>query len=171
LAEKILINNAIKSRELRVIGPVGENLGVISKDEALAAAKRAGLDLIEVSGQSTPPVAKIMDYGKYVYELSKKAKDVKAKSHSTETKVVQTSIGISEHDITIKAKQAAEWLKEGHRVKVEMQVKGRSKYMEEAFLRERLNRMLAVIPAQYKIAEPPKKLPKGGFYTVLESSK
>ena len=170
MQQKILINNAIRSQKLRVIDQNGDLLGIITKEEALEAAKKAGLDLIEVSPNAEPPVAKIMDYGKYQYETSKKAKEVKAKAVNHETKNIQISIGISEHDVEIKTKQAAEWLNEGHRVKVEMQLKGRNKYTEEAFLRDKINRVLAVIPARYKIADPLKKMPKG-MTIVLEKAK
>ena len=170
MAEKVNINNNIRSLKLRVIGHTGDNLGVITKEEALLAAKKVGLDLIEVSPHADPPVARIADYGKYTYETSKKLKEVKAKAHITETKNIQISVAISEHDIMIKAKQAAEWIKEGHRVKIELQLKGRTKYMEEAFLKERMQRILAVIPAEYKIAEPLKKVPKS-MMIVIEKAK
>lgn len=149
---------------------MGENLGVLTKEEALLKAKHIGLDLIEVSPQADPPVARIADYGKYTYEMSKKLKEVKAKAHTTETKNVQISVSISENDIMIKAKQAAGWIKEGHRVKIELQLKGRTKYMDQKFLEERMERMLTVIPAEYKIAEPLKKIPKS-MMIVLEKAK
>ena len=168
--QKVSINQQIRSATLRVIGPVGENFGVISREDALEKAKTLNLDLIEVSPNAEPPVARITDYGKYMFEVSKKQKEVKAKAHITETKNVQISVGIGEHDIFIKAKQAAEWLKEGHRVKIELQLKGRMKYMEDAFLRTRMERILAVIPAEYKIAEPLKKVPKS-YMIVIEKAK
>lgn len=170
MADKVSINNNIRAPKLRVIGSMGENLGVLTKEEALAHAKQVGLDLIEVSPQADPPVARIADYGKYTYEMSKKQKEVKARAHITETKNIQISVSIGEHDIMIKAKQAAEWIKEGHRVKIELQLKGRTKYMEEGFLRSRMERILAVIPAEYKIAEPLKKVPKA-MMIVIEKSK
>jgi translation initiation factor IF-3 len=170
LADKVNINNNIRSPKLRVIGHMGENLGVLTKDEAFQRAKALGLDLIEVSPNAEPPVARIADYGKYTYETSKKLKDVKAKSHTTETKTIQLSIAIGENDIMIKAKKAAEWIKEGHRVKIDLQLKGRVKYMDEKFLRERMDRILAVIPAEYKIAEPLKKVPKS-MMIVIEKAK
>jgi translation initiation factor IF-3 len=102
--------------------------------------------------------------------MSKKQKEVKARAHVTETKNIQISVTIGEHDIMIKAKQAAEWIKEGHRVKIELQLKGRTKYMEEAFLRSRMERILAVIPAEYKVAEPLKKVPKA-MMIVIEKAK
>jgi translation initiation factor IF-3 len=88
-----------------------------------------------------------------------------------ETKNIQISVSISEHDIMIKAKQASEWIKEGHRVKIELQLKGRTKYMDEAFLRERMQRIMAVIPAEYKIAEPLKKVTNKSLLVVIEKAK
>jgi translation initiation factor IF-3 len=165
--ERVRINQAIRAKELRVIGAEGENLGVITLKEALEAAEAANLDLIEISPTAQPPVAKVMDYGKYQYELKKKAKEVKSKSHVTETKAVQVKIGTGEHDLNLKAKRAAEWLTEGHRVKIDLFLWGRYKYMEEAFLKERLERFLKIIPADYKLAEEIKKSPKG-YSTTLE---
>ncbi len=165
--ERVRINQAIRAKELRVIGIEGENLGVISLKEALEIAEGANLDLIEISPTAQPPVAKVMDYGKYQYELKKKAKEVKSKSHVTETKAVQVKIGTGEHDLNLKAKRAAEWLTEGHRVKIDLFLWGRYKYMEEGFLKERLERFLKIIPADYKLAEEIKKSPKG-YSTTLE---
>lgn len=163
----IRINNGIRAKELRVIGADGENLGVIPTREAIKHAEEAQLDLIEISPNAKPPVAKIMDYGKYQYEQKKKARDVKAKSHVTETKSVQVKIGTGDHDLTLKAKRVAQWLTEGHRAKVDLFLWGRYKYMEPEFLKERLERFLKLIPAEYKTAEPIKKSPKG-FTTVIE---
>ena len=165
------INQAIRARELRVIGAEGENLGVLTRDEALKAADDAKLDLIEISPGAKPPVAKIMDFGQYRYETKRKASEVKAKSHVTETKSVQVKIGTGEHDQQLKAKRAAEWLQEGHRVKVDLFLWGRYKYMEEAFLKERLNRFLKIIPAEYKLADPMKKSPKGWTTTIEREGK
>ncbi|MCA9364225.1 translation initiation factor IF-3 [Candidatus Kaiserbacteria bacterium] len=165
--QNVRINHLIRAKELRVIGASGENLGVISLTEALAAAREADLDLIEISPTAQPPVAKIMDYGKYKYELKKKAKEVKAKAHVTETKSIQVKIGTGENDLNLKAKRVAEWLSEGHRVKIDLFLWGRYKYMEEAFLKERLERFLKIIPSEYKIADEIKKSPKG-FSTTLE---
>lgn len=165
--DKTRINDAIRARELRVIGAKGENLGVLSLTDAWKAAEEAGLDLIEISPNAKPPVAKIMDYGQYRYETKRKASEVKAKSHVTETKSVQVKIATGEHDQQMKARRIAEWLTEGHRVKVDLFLWGRYKYMEPAFLKERLERFLKIIPIEYKLAEEIKKSPKG-FTTTLE---
>ena len=165
--ERLRINNEIRAQELRVIGAEGENLGVISLKEALAAALRVGLDLIEISPSAIPPVAKITDYGKFEYERSKKEKVAKAKVKISETKEVQIKVGTGDNDMLLKAKKAAEWLAEGHRVRAELFLKGRYKGMGEAFLKERLEKFLIRIPYAYKIAEPMAKSPKG-FACVVE---
>ncbi len=154
---------------MRVIGPEGENIGVIPLSEALQRAQDMELDLIEISPNAVPPVAKIMDYGKFHYAEQKKKREMKSKSHATETKSVQVKIGTGDHDLALKAKKAAEWLGEGHRVKVDLFLWGRYKYMEFAFLKERLERFLKLIPCDYKLADPIGKSPKG-LSTVLEST-
>jgi translation initiation factor IF-3 len=164
------INHQIRAAQVRVIGPEGENFGVISLSEALQKAQDVGLDLIEISPNAVPPVAKIMEYGKFQYEQQKKRREIKANSHVTETKSVQVKIGTGDHDMQLKARKAAEWLAEGHRVKVDLFLWGRYKYMEFAFLKERLERFLKLIPADYKLAEPIAKSPKG-LATVLERAK
>ncbi|OGG48839.1 translation initiation factor IF-3 [Candidatus Kaiserbacteria bacterium RIFCSPLOWO2_12_FULL_52_8] len=161
------INNEIRAQELRVIGAQGENLGVLSLADALAAAKVAELDLIEISPSAVPPVAKIMDYGKFEYERSKKEKVAKAKVKISETKEVQIKVGTGDNDMMLKAKKAAEWLAEGHRVRAELFLKGRYKGMSEEFLKERLQKFLLRIPYAYKIAEPIARSPKG-FAGVIE---
>ena len=165
--ERVRMNEGIRARELRVIGPEGENFGVLPLREALEKAAALGLDLIEISPNANPPVAKVTDYGKYKYEQKKKDKDVKAKAVVTETKVTQVKIGTSERDMHIKASKAALWLREGHRVKVDLFLWGRYKYMDFEFLKDRLERFLAIIPESYKIADEIKKSPKG-LSVVLE---
>lgn len=155
------MNHQIRASELRVIGPKGENLGVISLNEALKKAEEAGLDLIEISPNAVPPVAKISDFGKYQYEENKKQKQAKSKSHSVEIKTVQVKLGTGEHDLELKAKKASEWLAEGNRVKLDLFLPGRAKYLDQNFLKTRLDRMLKLLTVEYKIAAPPTKSPKG----------
>lgn len=164
---KTRINHAIRATELRVVGPEGENLGLLSIADALKAAESHNLDLIEISPKAKPPVAKIMDFGKFRYQAGRKASEMKAKSHVTETKSVQVKIGTGDHDQQLKARRTAEWLEEGHRVKIDLFLWGRYKYMEETFLKERLNRFLKIIPTEYKVADDIKRSPKG-FTITLE---
>lgn len=165
--DRTRINKEITARELRVVGAQGENLGVLSFPEALKAAEAAGLDLIEISPNAVPPVAKIMDYGKFQYELKKRESAQRAKAKVSETKEVQIKVGTGDNDMRLKAKKAAEWLAEGHRVRAELFLKGRYKGMEEAFLKTRLEKFLLLIPYAYKIAEPITRAPKG-FAAIIE---
>ncbi|MFA6338478.1 MAG: translation initiation factor IF-3 [Candidatus Paceibacterota bacterium] len=155
------INQQIRASEVRVIGAEGENLGLLSLNEALKKAQEVGLDLIEISPDARPPVAKIMDYGKFQYEQAKKQKQAKSKAHVVETKSIQVKPGTSEHDLELKAKQASDWLKEGNRVTINLFLAGRSKYMDIRFLTERLERILKLVSVEHKIAQPPQKSPKG----------
>lgn len=165
--ERTRINREITARELRVIGAQGENLGVLSFAEAMKAAEAANLDLIEISPNAVPPVAKVMDYGKFQYELKKKESAARAKAKVSETKEVQIKVGTGDNDMRLKAKKAAEWLAEGHRVRAELFLKGRYKGMDEAFLKQRLEKFLLLIPYAYRMAEPITKSPKG-FAGIVE---
>ena len=165
--DKVRINEGIRAPEVRAIGAEGENLGVIPTKEGIRLAQEAGLDLIEISPNAKPPVAKITDYGKYKYEQKKKASAAKAKAHITETKSAQVKIGTGGRDREIKAQRIAKWLQEGHRVKLDLFLWGRYKYMEFAFLKGQLERFLAIIPESFKIADEIKKSPKG-LTTIIE---
>jgi translation initiation factor IF-3 len=164
---KVRINHHIKAPELRVITEGGENLGVLALDKALLAAQERGFDLIEISPAAVPPVAKIMDYGKYLYDEKKKVKTAKTRTQTTELKTVQVKIGTGEHDLELKAKKVSEWLEGGDRVKIDLFLVGRSKYMEFNFLKERLERIFKLITVEYKIAQAPLKGPKG-LTTIIE---
>lgn len=170
MKERTRINKQIRTREVRVIDDKDGNLGVISTEEALRIAEEKGLDLIEISPNTDPPVAKIMDYGKFQYDQKKKEKRVKAKSHITETKVLQVKIGTSEHDLSMKANRASKWLTQGNRIKLDLFLPGRAKYLDIEFLKGRLDRLLKLITVGYKVAEEPKKSPKG-LTIVLEKDK
>ncbi len=157
----IRINNQITAPELRVILEDGTNLGVISFKQALDKAKELGLDLLEISPKATPPVAKIMDYGKFQYAENKKLKMAKTKAHTVEVKNIQVKVGTGDHDLELKAKKASLWLKEGNRIKIDLFLPGRTKYMDMKFLEERMARILKLITEDYKVADPAKKSPKG----------
>ena len=168
---RIKINHLIRAKELRVLGDDGENYGVLSLSAALAKAEELKLDLIEISPNATPPVAKIMDYGKFQYRESKKQKEAKSRSHITETKTLQVKIGTSDHDLALKAKNASNWLKEGHRVKIDLFLAGRAKYSDLEFKKERLNRLLVLISENYKISSEPTKSPKGLTVVIERAAK
>lgn len=133
----------------------------MTRDDALRKAAEYGLDLIEISPTANPPVAKIADYGKFLYEQKKKAKQTKAKAHVVEVKNIQIKPGTSDNDLNMKAKKASEWLSEGHRVKIDLFLRGRIKYMDQTFLKDRIERILKLISVDYKVADDTKKSPKG----------
>lgn len=159
--ERVRMNEGIRAPEVRVLGPDGSNLGVMDTRDAFKKAQELGFDLIEVSPNANPPVCRITDYGKFKYEQNKKDKEVKSRAKITETKEAQVKIGTSEHDMGIKAQKIAQWLREGHRVKIDLFLWGRYKYMEFNFLKERLERFLAIIPEGFKLADEIRKSPKG----------
>lgn len=170
LIKKPRINNQITAPELRVVGPNGENFGVLGISEAIRKAEEFGLDLIEIAPTAKPPVAKIMDLGKYIYQEEKKIRGAAKKTHRVETKSVQISIGISQHDLEMRAKKIVEYFKEGNRARIVLILKGREKYMDKNFLNERLKRLLHLIGEKYKIADEPKKGPRG-LVMLIEKEK
>lgn len=159
MADKVKINHEIKAPELRVIEESGGNLGVLTLSQALSKAQELGLDLIEISPLAQPPVAKIMDFGKYQYLQNKKAKP--PKKSQGEIKTIQIKIGTGDHDLQIKANKVSEFMERGQRVKIDLFLPGRAKYMDNKFLQERLERLLKFITTKYKIADAPKKGPRG----------
>lgn len=160
--ERVKINEGIRAFEVRVIGPEG-NLGTMPTRDALKKAQELGLDLIEISPNATPPVCKIMDYGKYQYEAKKHTRDrrVKEKSAAVEVKSIQIKVGTGEGDLKTKINKIVIWLNDGDRVKIELYLQGRSKYVEKTFLYDRINKFLALLPTQYTIVENFKEAPKG----------
>lgn len=169
MATTLRTNHQIRARELRVIGPEGENFGVISLEEALRKAGDLGLDLIEISPTAVPPVCKIADFGKYQYEEAKKQKQAK-KPHLVEVKQIQVKLATGDHDLGLKAKKASAWLSEGHRVKLDLFLPGRAKYLDENFLKTRMDRLLALLSVPYTVATPPVKSPKG-MTIIIEKGK
>jgi len=158
---RIRINRLITAPELRLIDEAGANLGVFPLAEALAKAEAAEVDLIEVSPATNPPVAKLMDFGKFQYIENKKSRQLKTKSHSTETKSIQVKIGTGDHDLEIKANKVSEFLEAGHRVKIELYLRGRAKYFNQEFLRSRLERLLKFVRVDFRMASGPEKTMKG----------
>ena len=121
------INEEIRAKEVRVINAEGEMRGVLSIKEALALAEESNLDLVNVSPNAEPPVCKILDYGKYRYELQKKEKQSKKNQKVTQVKEVRLSTFIEEHDIQVKANTAKNFLKNGDKLKVSLRFRGRER--------------------------------------------
>lgn len=119
------INEEIRDREVRLIGADGGQLGVMSAREAQARADEAGLDLVKISPTATPPVCKLMDYGKFKFEQAKREKEAKKNQHVVEVKEVRMSPGIDIGDFNTKLRNAQKFLSEGNRVKVTVRFRGR----------------------------------------------
>ena len=120
-----MINEQVRDREVRVISSNGEQLGIMSSKEAMKLAREAELDLVKIAPKAQPPVCKIIDYGKYKYELARKEKEAKKKQKTVEVKEVRLSPNIDTHDVQVKVKNAIKFLKDGNKVKVSIRFRGR----------------------------------------------
>ena len=123
--QSIRINGAIRANELRVIGASGEQLGIMSRSEALKLAEEAGLDLVEISPNANPPVAKIVDWGKYQYQKIKEAQKNRRNSKQSELKQMRFGLKIGSGDLEIKLRKIREFLADGHKVRVQIFYRGR----------------------------------------------
>jgi len=121
------INEEIRDKELRVIDDDGKMLGIMSLEDALRLAAEKNLDLVNISPSANPPVCKILDYGKYRYELQRKEKEAKKKQKTTEIKEIRLSTFIEDHDIKVKANTASKFLKDGDKLKVSLRFRGRER--------------------------------------------
>lgn len=119
------MNEKIRSKEVRLIDENGNNHGVVPTAKALEMAEDAGLDLVVISPNQAPPVAKILDYGKYKYELAKKAKEAKKKQHVVEVKEVKVRYKIDVHDYEVRLKNVRKFISQGNKVKIVVMLRGR----------------------------------------------
>lgn len=120
-----MINEQIRDKEVRLIDVDGTMLGIMSSKEAQALANAKSLDLVKIAPQASPPVCRIMDYGKYMFELSKKEKEARKNQKVISVKEIRLSASIEEHDFEFKVKNAIRFLKDGDKVKVSVKFRGR----------------------------------------------
>jgi translation initiation factor IF-3 len=120
-----MINEQIRDREVRLIGPDGEQVGIVSAREAQKIADEAGLDLVKIAPNAKPPVCKVIDYGKYRYELARKEKDAKKKQKIIELKEIRLSPNIDTNDLKTKMNAARKFLTKGNKVKITLRFRGR----------------------------------------------
>lgn len=125
ISKQNFVNEEIREKEIRLIGDDGEQLGIVSSKEGLEMAESKHLDLVMIAPQANPPVCKIMDYGKYLYEIQKREKEARKKQKVISVKEIRLSPGIEEHDINVKCKNAEKFLKDGDKVKVTVRFRGR----------------------------------------------
>ncbi|MGN1143858.1 MAG: translation initiation factor IF-3 [Anaerovoracaceae bacterium] len=127
MSKENLINEEIRDKEVRVIDTDGTMLGVMPTEKALELATEKKLDLVNISPNAKPPVCKILDYGKYRYELQKKEKEARKKQKTNQVKEIRLSTFIEEHDVQVKANTASKFLKDGDKVKVSLRFRGRER--------------------------------------------
>lgn len=120
-----MINEQIRDKEVRLIDQDGEQLGIMSAKDAMKIAREANLDLVKIAPQAKPPVCKVIDYGKYRYELARKEKEAKKKQKTMDVKEIRLSPNIDENDLNTKAGQARKFLSKGDKVKVTLRFRGR----------------------------------------------
>ena len=154
--KELLINEAIRDKEIRVIGSDGSQLGIMSAREAQQIANEQNLDLVKIAPQATPPVCRIMDYGKYRFEQAKREKEARKNQRIIEIKEIRLSLNIDVGDLNTKVKQATKFLKEGNKLKVSIRFRGREMAHPELG-REVMDRFAEQM-AEYGTVEKPPKL-------------
>ena len=169
MADKDLrINEQIRAREVRLIRDEGEGQGIMSTAEALEMAREAGLDLVEVAPQASPPVVKILNFGKFKFENEKKIRDSRKKQKLLKLKEIRMQPKIDDHDLDFKSKHVKEFLAEGNKVKVTIRFRGRELAHTELGLVV-LKDVLARIEGEYVMDKPPAM--EGKFMSMVLSPK
>ena len=165
LIKKPLINNQIRSNQVRVIDETGNQLGVMDLTKALQLSRERNLDLIQVTEKTDPPVCKITDYGKYLYAQEKKHKKQKKVG---ELKGMRIGYNISPHDLEIKANQIENFLNKGNKVKIDMLLRGREKALGN-FAKQKMNQLLELLKekVEFKVEKELKR--KGSHFTMIIS--
>ena len=160
-----MINGQIRDKEIRVIGENGDQLGIMSPKEAMKLAQEAELDLVKIAPKAQPPVCKIIDYGKYRYELARKEKEAKKKQKTVEVKEVRISPNIDTNDLNTKVNNAKKFIAKGNKVKVTLRFRGR----EMAHMQQSKHILddFAEMLAEVAVVEKPAKLEGRSMSMVL----
>jgi translation initiation factor IF-3 len=165
--QTIRVNWLIKSVDVRVIDGDGNNLGVMKTSDAIGKARELGVDLIEINGKSNPPVAKLMELGKFKFDEKKKAAEAKRNTFVLETKELQIRGATSGHDTLVKVKQALEFLDEGHRVKWTVKMRGRENANAHVSF-DKLKEVLAMLGEKVVVLNEPKSEAKAITMIVVK---
>lgn len=155
------INKQIRVPEIRLISPDGEQLGVVQTDHGMRLAAQLGLDLVEVAPNARPPVCRLLDFGKFLYERNKKAP---TKTKNVSTKTIKLRPKTDSHDLETKLKHASRFIRGGDRVRFVMRLRGREKAYTERWI-QKLNEMIGMIPEKVNITARPK--PDGGAIVAV----
>ena len=167
MQKRVILNNQIRAEKLRVVDEKGQVIGIMPKEEALQLARERVLDLVLITEKTDPPVCKLIDYGKFLYQQKKKEK----KKKTSQVKGIRLRFNISPHDMETKAKRATEFLKEEDRIRVEMVLKGREKALGN-FAKEKIDKFLEILKSyiDFKIEQELKRIPNG-FYLIIKKEK
>ena len=165
MLKRLRINNQIKAVEVQVIDEAGKQLGVMKTFDALKLAREKELDLAEVGPNVVPPIAKIMDYGKYIYRKERQEKKSGPKQKEQERKTVRVGFKTGTHDLEFKAKQIEGFLNEGHIVKIELTLRGREKALAHLG-KEKLTNFIKLITGEFTIQDNVKRSPFGWTITI-----
>ncbi|OHA63517.1 MAG: translation initiation factor IF-3 [Candidatus Wildermuthbacteria bacterium RIFCSPHIGHO2_01_FULL_47_27] len=163
------VNNQIRSPEVRVVDETGKQLGMMQIQEALRLASERRLDLIQVTEKVEPPVCKIMDFGKFLYQEEKKRRDAKPQKGG-ELKIIRLTYNIAPHDLATRADQAEKFLKRGDKVLIDLRLRGREKALQD-FARDKIQTFLELLSSRisFKIERDIKREPRGLTLIVIKS--
>jgi translation initiation factor IF-3 len=164
MQKHLRVNNQIRTPEVQVIDDKGQQLGVMTVSDALKLAHERSLDLVEVGPQTKPPIAKIMDYGKYIYRKEKQEKG-QTKQKDQEMKTVRVGFKTGVHDLKFKSEQIDGFIKDGHPVKIELTLRGREKALANMG-REKLDNFLKLISEPHSIQQGVKRSPFGWMIII-----
>lgn len=149
--KKFYINRQIRVAEVFLIDETGENIGNVTTEKAIKMAEDLSLDLVEVNPKAQPPIAKIMDYGQFKYEKEKKAHKQKVQQKKIDTKGIRLSVRISKHDMELRLEQAIKFFKKGHKLKIDLILKGREKAHPEKAV-ETIKEFVALLEANEELS-------------------
>lgn len=169
IAKDVQINGEIKFKELRVIDSDGSQLGIMQARDALRIAEDRELDLVVISPTANPPVSRIMDYGKHVYELSKRQKEARKNQKTINIKEIRVSPSIEEHDINIKANNAKKFLKSGDKVKITVRFRGRE--ADYSYIGEKILDNFVEILKEYGASDKKAKLEGRNMSLIMSPKK
>ena len=161
--KKLRVNDEIRISPVRLIDENGKNLGIISLNKAIDIAKEKGLDLVEIAPHIKPPVCRIINYGKYLYQQSKKTKSTKKDI----VKGIRIGLRTASHDLNTKVKQAEKFLKKGYKVKIELRLRGRERIHKDLAY-EKLKEFLSFISIDYTIQQEVKSQPFGVNVIIMK---
>jgi translation initiation factor IF-3 len=164
--DDVKVNGRIRAREVRLISSTGEQLGIVSVQEALRVAKEEGLDLVEVAPNSDPPVCRIMDYGKFKYQTAKKVQEARKKSRAVQVKEIKLRPHTEDHDLGFKIRNLRKFLEKKNRVKVSVFFRGREMAFMDAGV-ELLDRVADLVEDVGNVEERPKREARNRMTMVI----